>query len=54
MDAGYNFDKDGWRMGLVISNLMDKPSYSYAYVCNYGALYPNDGRVIRASLSKQF
>ena len=54
LDAGYNFDKDGWRLGLVVSNLMDKSSYTYAYSCEKGALYPDNGRIIRASLSKQF
>ncbi|MGE5451705.1 MAG: TonB-dependent receptor [Acidobacteriota bacterium] len=53
-DAGYSFEKDGWRLGLVASNLLNRHSYSYAYSCEIGALYPDDGQVIKASLSKQF
>lgn len=54
VDAGYSFERDGWRMGLVVSNLGDRLNYANAYMCQYGYAYPDPGQVIKASLSKQF
>ncbi len=53
-DAGYSVERDGWRMGLVVSNLGDRLNYANAYMCQYGYVYPDPGQVIKASLSKQF
>lgn len=53
-DAGYSFERDGWRLATQVLNLFDRKSYGFGYLCNSGALYPNPGQVIKASLSKQF
>lgn len=53
-DARYAYVYDKLEVALALTNLSDVASYSYAYSCATGALYPDPGRRIALSVKYNF
>jgi len=53
-DARYAYVYDKLEVALALTNLSDVKSYSYAYSCATGSLYPNPGRKIALSAKYSF
>jgi iron complex outermembrane recepter protein len=54
LDARYQWTDQVWTASLGVTNLADRSVYNMAYKCSFGALYPEAGRVWRATLSRRF
>jgi len=54
LDARYQWTDQVWTAALGVTNLADRSVYNMAYKCSFGALYPEAGRVWRATLSRRF
>jgi len=54
VDARYAIEQAGWNMALSVSNLTDRKTYTLAYKCAEGGIYPETGRSVRLSLSRRF
>ncbi len=54
LDTRYSWRMDKLELSLAASNLTDAQSYSQAFSCTTGALYPDPGRTLRAGLSYSF
>ena len=54
LDARYSWRQDRIELSLAASNLADNRSYSQAFSCSSGALYPDPGRSLRAGLRYTF
>lgn len=50
LDARYAWKKKDWEWSVSGNNLTDKSSYSLAYSCANGSLYPDNGRSIKLAL----
>jgi len=53
-DARYAYVYDKLEVALALTNLINVASYSYAYSCASGALYPDPGRKIALSVKYNF
>jgi iron complex outermembrane receptor protein len=54
LDARYQWTDQVWTASVGVTNLADRAVYNMAYKCSDGALYPETGRVVRATLSRRF
>lgn len=54
IDATYRWSDQLWTVVLAGTNLADQHSYSYAYSCTRGALYPDAGRALKLTVSRSF
>jgi iron complex outermembrane receptor protein len=54
LDARYAWSDKGWTLAVSGSNLTDQHSYNYAYDCVQGSLYPEPGRALKLTVSRQF
>ena len=54
LDARYQWTDQVWTASLGVTNLADRSVYNMAYKCSFGALYPEAGRAVRATLSRRF
>ena len=54
LDARYQWTDQVWTASMGVTNLADRSVYNMAYSCTSGALYPEAGRVWRATLSRRF
>ena len=54
LDARYQWTDQVWTASLGVTNLADSSVYNMAYRCSFGALYPEAGRVWRATVSRRF
>jgi len=53
LDARYAWSSTHWELAVSGTNLTDRRSYSIAFSCANGSLYPDLGRSLRVSLSRQ-
>jgi len=54
LDARYQWTDQVWTASVGVTNLADRAVYNMAYKCSFGALYPESGRTVRATLSRRF
>lgn len=54
LDTRYTWKRDHVELSLAADNLTDRKSYSQAFNCVTGGLYPDPGRVLRASVKYSF
>lgn len=54
MDARYAWTSSAWEIALAATNLADRKTYSLAFDCSHGALYPESGRMIQLSVVRHF
>lgn len=54
LDARYAWKLDNVELALSADNLTDRKSYSQAFDCVNGGLYPDPGRVLKATLKYSF
>lgn len=54
LDARYAVEQAGWNMALSVSNLTDRKTYSLAFKCAEGGIYPEAGRAVRLSVTRRF
>ena len=54
LDARYSWKLDRVEVSLAADNLTDRKSYSQAFNCVTGGIYPDPGRIIRASVKYVF
>jgi len=54
LDARYAYKLDKVELSVAADNLADNKSYSQAFSCVTGSLYPNPGRVIRVAAKYSF
>lgn len=54
LDARYTWKLDRVEMSLAADNLTNRKSYSEAFNCVTGSIYPDPGRIIRASVKYSF
>jgi iron complex outermembrane receptor protein len=54
LDARYTWKLDHVEFSLAADNLTDRKSYSQAFNCIAGGIYPDPGRVLRASVKYAF
>lgn len=54
MDARYAWTHKGLELAVAATNLTDRQTYSYAYSCTSGSLYPDSGRALRLSATWQY
>lgn len=50
LDASYAWKKKDWEWSVSGNNLTDKSSYSLAYSCTAGSLYPDNGRSLKLAV----
>jgi len=53
-DARYAVLASKWELSMNITNLTDRKTYSYAYSCTSGSLYPEAPRAFRLQVSRHF
>lgn len=53
-DARYAVMASNWELSMNITNLTDRKTYSYAYSCSVGSLYPDASRAFRLQLTRSF
>ena len=54
LDARYAWTDQTWTVAVSGSNLTDHKGYNFAYSCTLGSLYPEPGRLVRLTASRQF
>jgi iron complex outermembrane recepter protein len=54
VDARYAVNWQTWDMALSVTNLTDRDTYSMAFSCTTGSLYPEAGRAVRLSVTRRF
>ena len=54
LDARYAWKQAAWEWSVQGSNLTDQSSYSYAYSCTSGNLYPDSGRSLKLGMKYKF
>lgn len=54
LDARYSWRMDRVELSLAANNLTDEKSYSNAFSCTTGSLYPDPGRTLRAAIKYAF
>ncbi len=54
LDARYTWKRDNVEFSLAADNLTNRKSYSQAFSCATGGIYPDPGRVIQASVKYSF
>ena len=54
LDARYAWKQAAWEWSVQGSNLTDQSSYSYAYSCATGNLYPDNGRSLKLGMKYKF
>jgi iron complex outermembrane receptor protein len=54
LDARYAWKQAAWEWSVQGNNLADQSSYSYAYSCTAGSLYPDNGRSLKLGMKYKF
>ena len=54
LDARYAWKQAAWEWSVQGNNLADQSSYSYAYSCTKGSLYPDNGRSLKLGMKYKF
>lgn len=54
LDARYAWSNRVWTVAVSGTNLTDRISYNYAFSCVIGGIYPEPGRALKFTVSRQF
>jgi iron complex outermembrane receptor protein len=54
VDLRYVLERGDWTWALAATNLLDEERYSNAFRCTTGGVYPDPGRIWRASVTRRF